>query len=126
MSSVLRLNLDSSLKTTWFLSTAVHFPRVRRHSKRLRQRKHTYCASRSQMSFSQAPSYGYGLHCEGATCAWMAVDEAFGCTCSFLTMWQSSGRLVCCVRPEPCLRVNDISRIHRFQHLLTTQSAQPN
>ncbi|GFW23170.1 uncharacterized protein TNCV_3802701 [Trichonephila clavipes] len=34
LSSLLRLNLDSSLKTTtWFHSTAVQFPRVRHHSK---------------------------------------------------------------------------------------------
>ncbi|GFS85475.1 uncharacterized protein TNCV_2793541 [Trichonephila clavipes] len=27
---------------------------------------------------------------KGATCAWMAADEAVGCTRAFLTMWQSS------------------------------------
>ncbi|GFW98208.1 uncharacterized protein TNCV_331601 [Trichonephila clavipes] len=31
--SLLRLNLDSSLKMTWFHSAAVQFPRARRHSK---------------------------------------------------------------------------------------------
>ncbi|GFS85108.1 uncharacterized protein TNCV_4222871 [Trichonephila clavipes] len=36
-SSLLRLNLDSSLKTTWFHSAAVQFPRVRLHSKRRRR-----------------------------------------------------------------------------------------
>ncbi|GFS75991.1 uncharacterized protein TNCV_4666271 [Trichonephila clavipes] len=35
--SLLRLNLDSSLKTTWFHSAAVQFPRVRHHSKRRRR-----------------------------------------------------------------------------------------
>ncbi|GFW80328.1 uncharacterized protein TNCV_2944611 [Trichonephila clavipes] len=34
LSSLLRLNLESSLKTTWFHSTAVQFPRARHHSKR--------------------------------------------------------------------------------------------
>ncbi|GFV00125.1 e3 ubiquitin-protein ligase RNF13 [Trichonephila clavipes] len=34
LSSLLRLNLDSSLKTTWFHSAAVQFPRARHHSKR--------------------------------------------------------------------------------------------
>ncbi|GFU31009.1 uncharacterized protein TNCV_1389631 [Trichonephila clavipes] len=34
LSSLLKLNLDSSLKTTWFPSAAVQFPRVRHHSKR--------------------------------------------------------------------------------------------
>ncbi|GFV29682.1 uncharacterized protein TNCV_330481 [Trichonephila clavipes] len=63
---------------------------------------------------------------EGATCAWMAVDEAVGCTRAFLTMWRSSRRLVCRGSPETGLRVNDISRIHWSQHLLTTQSERPN
>ncbi|GFW75294.1 uncharacterized protein TNCV_4189491 [Trichonephila clavipes] len=60
---------------------------------------------------------------EGVTCAWMAADEAVGCTRSF--RW-SSQRLVCRGFPEPGLRVNDISRIHWSQHLLTTQSERPN
>ncbi|GFT76056.1 uncharacterized protein TNCV_1255451 [Trichonephila clavipes] len=41
LSSLLRLNLDSSLKTTLFHSTAVQFPRARHHSKRRRQGRHT-------------------------------------------------------------------------------------
>ncbi|GFS76089.1 uncharacterized protein TNCV_4666851 [Trichonephila clavipes] len=49
---------------------------------------------------------------EGATCAWMAADEAVGCTRAFLSMWRSSRRLVCQGHPELGLRVNDISRIH--------------
>ncbi|GFW37072.1 uncharacterized protein TNCV_5019701 [Trichonephila clavipes] len=57
-----------------------------------------------------------------ATCAWMAADEAVGCTRAFLTTWRSSGPLVCRRCHEPGLRVNDISWIHWFQHLLTTQS----
>ncbi|GFV68176.1 uncharacterized protein TNCV_1874581 [Trichonephila clavipes] len=44
---------------------------------------------------------------EGATCAWMATDEAVGCTREFFTMWRSSRRLVCRGRPEPGLRVNE-------------------
>ncbi|GFS57067.1 transposable element Tcb1 transposase [Trichonephila clavipes] len=67
-----------------------------------------------------------GAPSEGATCAWMAVDEAVGCTRAFLTMWRSSRRLVCRGRPEPGLRVNDIPRIHWSQLLLTTQSEPPN
>ncbi|GFU18927.1 uncharacterized protein TNCV_1700381 [Trichonephila clavipes] len=63
---------------------------------------------------------------EDATCAWMVADEAIGCTRAFLTMWRSSQRLVCQGRPEPGLRVNDISRNHWSQHLLTTQSEWPN
>ncbi|GFV63936.1 uncharacterized protein TNCV_12181 [Trichonephila clavipes] len=37
LSSLLRLNLDSSLKTTWFHSAAVQFPRAQHHSKRRRR-----------------------------------------------------------------------------------------
>ncbi|GFS76519.1 uncharacterized protein TNCV_1621351 [Trichonephila clavipes] len=57
---------------------------------------------------------------------WMAADEAVGCRRAFLTMWRSSRRLVCQGRPEPGLRVHDISRIHCSQHLLTTQSERSN
>ncbi|GFU01209.1 uncharacterized protein TNCV_4927941 [Trichonephila clavipes] len=63
---------------------------------------------------------------EGATCAWIAADEAIGCTLAFLRMWQSSRQLVYRGLPEPGLRANDISRIHWSQHLLTTQSEWPN
>ncbi|GFU51012.1 uncharacterized protein TNCV_4462041 [Trichonephila clavipes] len=66
-----------------------------------------------------------GAPSEGATCAWMAADEAVGCTRAFLTMWWSSRRFYCRGRPEPSLRVNDISQIHWSQHLLTTQSQRP-
>ncbi|GFW38388.1 uncharacterized protein TNCV_1332411 [Trichonephila clavipes] len=37
LSSLLRLNLDSSLKTTWLHSAAVQFPRGLHHSKRRRR-----------------------------------------------------------------------------------------
>ncbi|GFW83485.1 uncharacterized protein TNCV_4589861 [Trichonephila clavipes] len=59
---------------------------------------------------------------EGATGAWMATDEAVVCTRAFLTMWWAYRRLVCRGLPEPGLRVNNISRIHWSQQLLTTQS----
>ncbi|GFV81659.1 uncharacterized protein TNCV_1703161 [Trichonephila clavipes] len=65
-------------------------------------------------------------HNESATYAWMEDDEAVGCTRAFLTIWRSSPRLVCRGRPEPELRVNDISRIHWSQLLFPTQSEQPN
>ncbi|GFU97276.1 uncharacterized protein TNCV_660001 [Trichonephila clavipes] len=61
----------------------------------------------------------------GATCAWMAADEAVGYMRAFLTMWLSSERVVCRGCPELGLRVNDITRIHWSQHLLTTQSERP-
>ncbi|GFY22871.1 uncharacterized protein TNCV_2181321 [Trichonephila clavipes] len=63
---------------------------------------------------------------EGATYAWVVADEAVDCTRAFHTMWRSSRRLACRGRPEPDFRVNDISRIHWSQHLLTTQSGRPN
>ncbi|GFX57205.1 uncharacterized protein TNCV_2964841 [Trichonephila clavipes] len=63
---------------------------------------------------------------EDATCAWVAADEAVGCTRAFLTMWRSSRQLVCQGRPEPGLRINDISRTHWSQHFLTTHSERPN
>ncbi|GFU94099.1 uncharacterized protein TNCV_5119231 [Trichonephila clavipes] len=63
---------------------------------------------------------------EGATCAWMAADEAVGYTHAFLTMWLFSRRLVCRVRPEPGLCLNYISLIRWSQHFLTTQSELPN
>ncbi|GFT03024.1 uncharacterized protein TNCV_1361131 [Trichonephila clavipes] len=80
------------------------------------------------MSFSQAPSYGsrrHGAFSESATCAWMAADEAVGCTRVFLMIWRSR-RLVCRGHHKPGLRVRDISRMHWSQHLLTTQSEWPN
>ncbi|GFV76935.1 uncharacterized protein TNCV_690051 [Trichonephila clavipes] len=67
-----------------------------------------------------------GASSEGATCTWKTADEVIGYMRAFLTMWWSFRRLVCRGRPEPGLRVNDISRIHWSQHHLTTQSEQPN
>ncbi|KFM68802.1 hypothetical protein X975_05742, partial [Stegodyphus mimosarum] len=134
LSSLPRLNLDSSLKTTWFHSAAVQFPRARHHSKRRRQwldikgstrngRRDTICPSARRLRMVREDT---GAPSEGATCVWMAADEAVGCTRAFLTMWWSSRRLVCRGRPEPGLRVHDISRVHWSQHFLTTQSERPN
>ncbi|GFX25416.1 uncharacterized protein TNCV_1424001 [Trichonephila clavipes] len=67
-----------------------------------------------------------GAPTEDATCSWMAADEAVGCTRASLTMWRSSRRLVYRGHPESGLRVNDISRIHWSQYLLTTQSEWSN
>ncbi|GFU24539.1 uncharacterized protein TNCV_2264911 [Trichonephila clavipes] len=86
-------------------------------------------APRSQMSFNQALPMvreDTGAPSEGAISAWMAADEAVGCTRAFLIMWWSFRRLVCQGCPETGLRVNDISRIYWSQHLLTTQSERPN
>ncbi|GFV03308.1 uncharacterized protein TNCV_4019051 [Trichonephila clavipes] len=128
MSSLLRMNLDSSLKTTWFHSAAFQFHRAWYHYKRRRR----------WVGVKGSTSYGYrdpncpstwrlrmvledtGAPNEGATCDWMVADEAVGCTRTFLTMWRSSRRLFCRGHPEPGLRVNNISRIHWSQHLFTT------
>ncbi|GFT00326.1 uncharacterized protein TNCV_2738791 [Trichonephila clavipes] len=114
-SSLMRLNLDSSLKTTWFHSTAVQFPRARHHSKRMRR----WLGVKPRLRMVREDT---GATSEGCTSAWMAADEAVVCMRALLTMWRSSQRLVCRGRPEPGDRVNDISRIHWSLHLLPTQS----
>ncbi|GFV11077.1 uncharacterized protein TNCV_2718211 [Trichonephila clavipes] len=67
LSSLLRLNPDSSLKTTWFHSTAVQFPRAQHYSKRSRRwvrvkGRTRHVRRNPQMSFSQALSYGSRRH----------------------------------------------------------------
>ncbi|GFW99586.1 uncharacterized protein TNCV_3418191 [Trichonephila clavipes] len=134
LSSLLRLNLDSSLKTTWIHSAAVQFPRELHHSKRRRRWLGIKGKTRNWPRDPNCPSDWHlrmvrkdtGVPNEGATCAWMAANEAVVCTHAFLTMRWSSRRLVSRGRPEPGLSVNDISRIHWFQHFLTTQSKRPN
>ncbi|GFX08355.1 uncharacterized protein TNCV_3268441 [Trichonephila clavipes] len=59
LSSPLGLNLDSSLKTSSIKFPARHLRMVREDT---------------------------GVLSEGATCAWMAADEAVGCPRAFLTM----------------------------------------
>ncbi|GFT57937.1 uncharacterized protein TNCV_2768451 [Trichonephila clavipes] len=67
LSSQLRLNLDSSLKTMWFHSAAVQFPRVRYHSKR----RHRWVGVKgSTCNRSLCMIQGdTGTPNEGATCA---------------------------------------------------------
>ncbi|GFV35325.1 uncharacterized protein TNCV_3203571 [Trichonephila clavipes] len=128
--SLLRLNLDTSLKMTWLGSAAVKFPRARHHSKRRRRWVGVMGSTRNGHHDSKCPSArclrrireDTGVPNEGSTCAWTAVDEAVGCRRAFLTMWQSSRQLVCRGRPEPGFRVNDISRIHWSQYLLTIKA----
>ncbi|GFX19582.1 uncharacterized protein TNCV_2074901 [Trichonephila clavipes] len=130
LSSLLTLNLDSSLNTTGFHSAAVQFPHAWHQSKRWRRwvsvkgstrngRRDPKCSSARRLCTVQEETWASR---EGATCAWMATDEAVGSTCAFLTMWWSCQRQVCRERPELGLRVNDIPRIHWSQHLRTTQS----
>ncbi|GFV01943.1 uncharacterized protein TNCV_4978941 [Trichonephila clavipes] len=132
--SLQRLNLDSSLKTTWFHFAVVQFPRARHHSKRRRRwmgvkgstlngRRSPKCPSARRLRMVREDT---GAPNEGATCAWLADDEAVGCTRVFLMMRWYSRRLVCRGHPDSDLRVNDISRIRWSQHLLTTHSERPN
>ncbi|GFX01095.1 uncharacterized protein TNCV_4580611 [Trichonephila clavipes] len=126
--------MDSSLKTTWFHTAAVQFPSAWQHSKRRRRRLGVKGSTRNGRHDPKCPSAmclrivreNTWAPSEGASSAWMVADEAVGCTRTFLTTWRSSRRLVCRGRPEPGLHVNDISRIHWSQHLLTTQSEWPN
>ncbi|GFW09500.1 uncharacterized protein TNCV_3996071 [Trichonephila clavipes] len=119
---------------SWFHSAAVQFPRARHHSKQRRRWVGVKGSTRNGHRNSKCPSARHlrmfredtGAPNEGATRAYMAANEAVGCTRAFLTMWWSFRRLVCRGHPEPGLRVNDISRIHWSQHLLSTQSERPN
>ncbi|GFV48794.1 uncharacterized protein TNCV_3705251 [Trichonephila clavipes] len=97
-SSLLRLNLDSALKTTWFHSAAVQFPRARHHSKQRRRwvgvkgntcngLRDPKCPSAMRLRMVREDT---GAPNEGATCTWMAADEAVRCTRAFLTMWRFS------------------------------------
>ncbi|GFV84618.1 uncharacterized protein TNCV_2482321 [Trichonephila clavipes] len=83
---------------TWFHSAAVQFPRARHHSKRMRRwvgvKGSTHnghldpkCLSARRLHIVREET---GAPSEGATCAWMAADEAVGCTHAFLMMWRSS------------------------------------
>ncbi|GFW80477.1 uncharacterized protein TNCV_2415791 [Trichonephila clavipes] len=118
----------------WFHSAAVQFPRARHHSKRMRRWMGVKGSTRNGHRDPKCPSArrlstvreDTGTTNEDATYASMVADKAVGCTRAFLTMWWSSRRMVCRGRPEPGLRVNDISWIHWSQHLLTTQSERPN
>ncbi|GFU65444.1 uncharacterized protein TNCV_633671 [Trichonephila clavipes] len=78
-----RLNLDSSLKSTWFHSAAVQFPRARHLSKRRRRwvgvkgssrngRRDRKCSS--AMCLRMVPE-DTGGPSEGTAYAWMAIDE---------------------------------------------------
>ncbi|GFX01650.1 uncharacterized protein TNCV_3971501 [Trichonephila clavipes] len=65
--SLFILNLDSSLKTTWFHYAVVQIPRARHNSKRRRRWVGVKGSTRNlhrdpKMSFSQAPSYGSRRH----------------------------------------------------------------
>ncbi|GFV41321.1 uncharacterized protein TNCV_624941 [Trichonephila clavipes] len=98
LSSLLRLNLKSSLKTTWFHFAAVQFPFAWHHSIRRRRwvgvkissrngRRDPRCPSAKRLCMVREETWAPN---EGAICVWMADDEAVGCTHAFLTMCRSS------------------------------------
>ncbi|GFT75814.1 uncharacterized protein TNCV_851201 [Trichonephila clavipes] len=77
LSSLLRLNLDSSLKMTWFHSFSVQFPRAHHHSKRRCRwvavkgstrngRRDPKCPSARRLRMVREDT---GAPNEGATCA---------------------------------------------------------
>ncbi|GFW15387.1 uncharacterized protein TNCV_3740911 [Trichonephila clavipes] len=100
LSSLLRLNWNSSLKTTLFHFAAVQFPRARYHSKLMHRLVGVKGSTRNGCCDPKCPSArcprmvreDTGTPRKGATCACMAVDEAVGCTRAVLTMWRSSRR----------------------------------
>ncbi|GFT44557.1 uncharacterized protein TNCV_2808081 [Trichonephila clavipes] len=71
----------------------VQFPRARHHTKRRRRWVGVKGSTRNRRRYPKCPSArrlrmvreDIGACSEGAK-AWMAADEAFGCTCEFLTM----------------------------------------
>ncbi|GFS93044.1 uncharacterized protein TNCV_532471 [Trichonephila clavipes] len=96
--SLLRLNLDSSLKTTWFHFAPVQISHAWHHSKRRRRWvgvkgstrngcRDPKCSSARRLRMVRENT---GASKEGATCAWMGADEEDGCTRAFLTMWRFS------------------------------------
>ncbi|GFU63458.1 uncharacterized protein TNCV_45041 [Trichonephila clavipes] len=98
LSSLLRLNLDSSVETNWFHSIAVQFNLAQHHSKRRcrwlgvkgstrYERRDPKCPSARRIPMLREDT---GVPDEGATCAWIAADEAIGSTCAILTMWRPS------------------------------------
>ncbi|GFX27013.1 uncharacterized protein TNCV_803131 [Trichonephila clavipes] len=134
LSSLLRFNLDSSLKTTWFHTAAVQFSRAWHHSRETRRWVNVKGSTRNKRRDPKCPSArrlcmvqeDTGATNEGSICASITANEAVCRTRAFLTMWWSSRRLVCRGLPESDLHVNDMSRIHWSQNLLTTQLEWPN
>ncbi|GFW32523.1 uncharacterized protein TNCV_676811 [Trichonephila clavipes] len=92
LSSLLRLDLDSSLKTSWFHSAAVDFPRAWHHSKRKGRWVGVMGSSRNGRCDPKCPSArclrmvreDTGGPNKGTTCTWMAADKGVGCIVHFL------------------------------------------
>ncbi|GFW87399.1 uncharacterized protein TNCV_1267721 [Trichonephila clavipes] len=90
--------MDSSLKTTWFHSIAIDFPGTRHHSKWRRRWMGVKDSTRNGRRDPKCPSArglrmireDTGAPSEGAIYAWMAANEAVGCTRALFAMWWSS------------------------------------
>ncbi|GFX06468.1 uncharacterized protein TNCV_3017021 [Trichonephila clavipes] len=86
------------LKTTWFHSAYVQYPRARHHSRRKRRWVGINGSTRNGRRVTKCPSAKHlrmvredtGAPNEGSTCALMAADEAVVCTRAFLMIWRSS------------------------------------
>ncbi|GFX27241.1 e3 ubiquitin-protein ligase RNF13 [Trichonephila clavipes] len=73
LSSLLRLNLDSSLKTTWFHSAAVQFLRAWHHSQR--RRRLVDVKSSTHNGRLRMVREDTGAPSEGATCGWRPMKQ---------------------------------------------------
>ncbi|GFY23269.1 uncharacterized protein TNCV_3939651 [Trichonephila clavipes] len=128
--SVLKLNLNSSLKTTWFHSTAVQYRSSGHHSKRRRRLLGVIISTRNGRRVNRCPSArrfamirkDTVVCSEGATCVWTVSNEAVGSSRACHKIRWPSRRLVCRGCPEPGRRVNEVSSVHWFQNLLAVKS----
>ncbi|GFV67892.1 uncharacterized protein TNCV_926581 [Trichonephila clavipes] len=84
LSSLLKLNLDSSLKTTWFHSVAAPSRRERHHYKRrcrwvgvIGNPRYRHCESARRLAMVWEDTKA---HSEGAACVWTKAIEAVGST----------------------------------------------
>ncbi|GFX45133.1 uncharacterized protein TNCV_3431811 [Trichonephila clavipes] len=76
----------TSLKTIWFHSATVQFPRPRHHSKQRRRWVGVKCSTRNRCRDRKCPSVKHlrmvrediGAPSEGTAYTWMAADEAVG------------------------------------------------
>lgn len=122
LSSLPRLNLDSSLKTIWFHLIAVQSRRARHHSKRKRLwasstrngRRDTKCASERRFALVVTDTE---VCSEGATCVWLVDTDEVGSTHAWRIMLHSFLLSVWRGRPEPGRSVCDLSLIYWSQHL---------
>ncbi|GFV78342.1 uncharacterized protein TNCV_95021 [Trichonephila clavipes] len=118
--SLLKLNLDLLLETTWLHSVAVQTRRKRQHTKKKRRWVGVIGSTRNECHDTKCPSArrlamvrkDTGARIEVSDCLWIVANEAVDSTRACHTMRRSSRRLVCRGRPERGHRVNDVSSVH--------------